>query len=467
MYLNYVIYGIYGRLPIILQNLAISCYGLLLYFQRYGRYYRRFLRIYTNRNYTSGKLAKRYQDKAFTRLVRYAVLHSPYYQERYQNLDWKKITSVKDIRMLPVLTKEELKYHLNEIYTISKYRGIKFYTGGTTGKPMMVLKRKIDVQKRMAYLDAYRLSYGFAANKMRLARFIGKNIIPGNAKKHIFWRDNVVLKQRLYSSYHLKEENLPSIIKNLEQYRPAAIEGFVSCIYTLAKYMEENHLQMKFRPKVIFTTAETVLPLHREVIERVFGCPLSDQYASNEGAPFIIQCRYGQYHEALDTGIFEHIPTSGGMKLVVTSFDSFGTPLIRYDIGDQIIEQEQLNCPCGSCFPTIGGIKGRDTDVLITKSRGKVSLASLSVMVSELSKKAGNVQFIQENPDEILLKIEASEDDFSRLERDKILGHLKWYLGEDMNFHIQFVTQIEREKSGKYRMVLNRMDAEIGKGYGK
>ncbi len=449
---------LYTLCPVFMQNLAVSLYGLLIYVQRYGKTYRRYLRIYSKVDYSSCKRNRELQNKRFIRLLRYAVKYSEFYREFYKGINISEIRSVEDIGKLPILTKEVFKENLNRIYTIPARKGILLHTGGTTGIPIRILIRRCDLQKRIAYLDAFKLEYGFQANRMRCARFTGKNIILKEPSNHIYWRDNYISKQRYYSTYHLINNNMIHYVNNLNAYRPEAIDGFVSAIYRIAKYIHDNHITLNFTPKAVFTTSETVLPIHREMIEKVFHCPLRDQYASNDGAPFIKQCRYGAYHENIDTGVFEHLETTRGVKLIVTSFFSYGTPLIRYDIGDYIVESEKRVCPCQACHPIISGIDGRTTDVLRTKSRGNIGQSSLSMLISELPDRFEQLQLIQMDRQRIQVKVVMKED--ARLETDQKLlrDKLISYLGKDMEFTFERVSAIEREKSGKFRLIINRME---------
>lgn len=454
---NKLLLKLYAVCPIFLQNIFISIYGLVLYRQRYTKTYRRYLRYYTSHKPVDSQEEKRRQNKRFLRLLSYTVKSSPFYQEFYKGIDLSKIKSTKDIVLLPILTKACLKENLENIYTVPQKKAQCHYTGGTTGIPMAVRKRKTDVQKRMAYLDAYKRDFGFLNLKMRSARFFGKNIIPISPKKNIYWRKNIFLKQRLYSTYYLKQENLNYYVRDLNRFRPQSLDGFVSSIYTIAKYIDENNISLTFCPKAVFTTAETVLPYQRELIERVFRCPLSDQYASNEGAPFIIQCTAGHYHEAIDTGVFEHIKTPEGVKLLVTSFDTYGTPLIRYDIGDYILEAGDKSCPCGSCFPVIGGIIGRASNYLVTKSRGKVTPVQLSVLIAEFPQSIEQVQFLQKSKDLIWIKCSAkapfSKEAYNRI----ILEKVRAYLGEDIRYKITWGNTLDRAPSGKFQLILNQM----------
>lgn len=71
------------------------------------------------------------------------------------------------------------------------------------------------------------------------------------------------------------------------------------------------------------------------------------------------------------TGVFEVVdenmqPAQEG-EILVTSFTTEGTPLIRYRIGDRItLIPKDKQCACGSCFPLVEKIEGRSTDYIFS-----------------------------------------------------------------------------------------------------
>ncbi|MFV0342987.1 MAG: hypothetical protein ACK5JH_08830 [Anaerocolumna sp.] len=449
---------IYGKSPVFIQNIGITIYGIKIFLERYTGKYKQYYKFYNGRVHKSKKMEEEIQNRKFLKILYYAKENSPFYRDFYKNIDLTKIKTVKDINVLPILSKEILKQNYDRIFTIKKREGLTFYTGGTTGTPISVRKRRIDVQKRMAYLDAYKQNFGFINNRMPSARFFGKNIIPYPPKNSIYWRKNYIAKQRLYSTYYLQDENLIHYIQDLNRFKPVAIDGFPSAIYTVAKYILDHNIELSFKPKAVFTTSETLLPIYRYTIEKAFHCTVSDQYASNEGAPFIIQCEFGGYHEAIDTGVFEHIPTEFGVKLLVTGFDTYGTPLIRYDIGDLIRMADNKTCRCKSKHPLIGGVIGRDSNYLVCKSKGRISLSQLSVIISELPGAINEMQFLQKTRDTIHVKVVLNDlnvqDKIIELIKQKLIS----YLGEDMYFLIDITKTIERTQSGKFQLIINQME---------
>ena len=89
-----------------------------------------------------------------------------------------------------------------------------------------------DLQRRMAYLDHFKAQHGFVSGKMRRASLACENC-PRWSNKKSFWRDNISIKQRLYSGYHCKGDNIPFYVDNLNKFKPLALDGLPSSIYEI------------------------------------------------------------------------------------------------------------------------------------------------------------------------------------------------------------------------------------------
>ncbi len=449
---------VYGISPIWMQNIMITAYGRKLAVKRYSGIYEQELRRLSTRDISNVSEQKRIQNERFLELLHYALKYCPFYKDFYKDVDISRIKTVEDIHLLPVLEKETLRQNIQKVYTTEDVPYGYAMTGGTTGKSLVVKMTREDGQKRMAYLDWFKSMYGFTMGKDRHARFNGKDIIPLGQKSKIFWRDNKAVNQRIYSSFYTSEENMKFYVDNLNEFKPTEMDGFVSTMYEIAKYMKDNHLKPAFTPVAIFPTSETVLQVHRDVLEDVFGCKLRDQYASSEGAPFIVEFPDGYMHECLDTGVFEHIKTDNGTKLLVTSFTTHGTPLIRYDIGDNIIECTDEDHPDSSIgFPAIRGIDGRQADALYSEERGHISNANMSNVIKHLPNSIVNIQFVQDRIDHILIRVVVDKARYDKKGEKHIVEEMSMRFGENMKYDIEYVDHIERTKGGKYRMIINNI----------
>jgi len=450
---------IYKSSPIWLQNKLISLYGVKLAKQRYGRIYQQELDRLKKRDFSDINEQRTIQNKMFLDFLDYALTYSPFYKEFYKNVNLDSIKSVNDIHLLPILDKETLRRNMNDIYTTENVPYGYSMTGGTTGKSLVVKSTIKDDQIRMAYLDWFKSMYGFTMTKDRHARFNGKDIIPLRQKSKVFWRDNKAVNQRIYSSFYTSEDNIKYYVDNLNEFKPIEMDGFVSTMYDIAKFMKDHDLKPDFTPAAIFPTSETVLQIHRDILEDVFGCKVRDQYASSEGAPFIIEFPDGYMHECLDTGVFEHIKTDRGTKLLVTSFTTHGTPLIRYDIGDNIIECTEDDHPDANIgFPAIKAIDGRKADSLYSEERGHISNANMSNVIKHLPNSIINIQFVQDRIDHILIRIVVDEERYDKKSEKHIFEEMAIRFGEKMSYDIEYVDKIERTTGGKMRMIINNVN---------
>ena len=450
---------IYSMSPIWLQNFLISSYGRRLARDRYRGIYSQEIERLKKRDISNSIVQRDIQNRMFLDFLKYAVTYSPFYSEFYKDVDLNQIKSVDDISLLPILDKEILRQNMKKVYSTEDVPYSYAMTGGTTGKSLVVKTTIEDWQKRMAYLDWFKSMYGFTMTKDRHARFNGKNIIPLGQKSKIFWRDNSSIYQRIYSSFFTSEENMKFYVENLNEYKPMEMDGFVSTMYDIAKYMKDNGLKPSFTPVAIFPTSETVMQFHRDMLEEVFKCKVRDQYASSEGAPFIIEFPDGYMHECLDTGVFEHLKTEHGTKLIVTSFTTHGTPLIRYDIGDNIIECTDVDTPDATIgFPAIKAIDGRIADSLYSEERGHISNANMSNVIKHLPNSIINIQFVQDRIDHITIRAVVDKRCYDKSGEKHIFEEMAIRFGNKMTYDIEYVDEIERTKGGKFRMIINKIN---------
>lgn len=433
-----------------------SAYGYKIKRERFKNTYYDHLEFLQKFNAYSDEEQKRYQFQELLKLIKYSAEHSLFYRKLYDGIDLNQLKNINDLKKLPIVTKEMLRQNINDVISIQKDIGIDSKTGGTTGKSLTVYYTKEDNQKRMATLDYFKMLHGFENIKMKRATFNGKHIIPLNQRQKSFWRYNAAIKQMVYSSFHLTEENIPYYIESLNKYKPESIDGFISSIYDIASYIQRKGLKLEFVPKVIFPTSETVTQEYRQLIEKVFNCKVRDQYASSEGAPFVWECKCGKLHYDISSGIIENIGDSN--EILVTSFTTYGTPLIRYKIGDSMeFEDENIKCECGIKTPLIKSIQGRAIDFLYTSQGAKVYLGNVSNIFKNVPNSIAKAQLIQTSLTNLLVKV-VVDNVFDDEHLSILMGEVKHKFGNDMNVEFERVDDIPREKSGKYKLIVNQVE---------
>ena len=446
---------IYKILPDFLQGILISTFNLLAYKERYGGRYSPYLKLFKDNRSLPRTELESIQKKRFTEFLYSSKQKSRFYKDY-------NLVQLEDISKLPILKKEQLRQNIEDVVTIAKKDGIVSKTGGTTGKSLEIIFTKENMQERFAMLDDFRSRLGYELGK-KTAWFSGKNLLTSkDLKKNRFWKTDLLHKVRYYSTFHIKDEYLKYFVQDLIRYQPEFLVGFPSTILEIAKYGLKNGYDFPANTiKAVFPTAETITAEMRETIEKFFKTKMYNQYASSEGAPFIFECKNRNLHLELQSGVFEVLdeagnPTQSG-RLVVTSFTTEGTPLIRYDIGDSItLEDPDLVCTCGNNNPMVKEILGRIDDFVYSPETGKINLGNVS---NTLKDTHGIVRFqaIQDELLKIKLKVIRDESEYTTEVEKKFIQNWRDRIGCQMELEIEYVDEIPVEASGKFRIVKNNI----------
>lgn len=451
---------LYTRLPGFINNLFVSGYNYVEYRKRYSGDYNNYKKIFEENDNLSLEELKRIQFLKLIELLNHAKVKSSFYSEIFKGINFNNFTSVSDLRGLPIIDKETLRTNITDILTINKSEAVPVKTGGTTGKSLVVYYSKEDVQFGFALLDHFRSKYGYSLGK-KTAWFSGKSLLNQNdIKKNIFWKTDYLYKVRYYSTFHIQQKNLEYYIADLIKFKPLFLVGFPSSINEIAAYgLRNNTVFPEGIVKAIFPTAETFTLEIRNNIETFFKAKAYDQYASSEGAPFIFECSKGRLHMELQSGVFEVLDENNESakegNMIVTSFRTFGTPLIRYDIGDGLVLSDD-SCDCGNNNPLIQKLIGRNTDYVYSPETGKITLVNFA----NATKGAEGIikfQIIQNSLDAILIKIVRDTKLYQSGQENIFMTNLRDRVGVKMKIELSYVHDIETEASGKFRLIKNSL----------
>lgn len=446
---------IYDRSPILIQNVLTTIKGYQLKKQRYNRLYYKYL------NYFKSIVDVFVEEqKQINKLLIHLKYNIPYYKKHLDGIPDEQLNEEVLVN-LPIISKEVLRRDISKLVNINHGEIFKVTTGGTTGKSLNVYFDREDFAKRMAYLDYFKQSHGIKPFSKR-ASFTGKEIIPYRQKSNVYWRYNSAINQMLYSGFQVSEKNIPYYIKSLNKFKPEAIDGFPTSIYRIAKYINLNRIKLDFKPVCIFPTAETLLDKYREEIERAFNCPVRNQYASSEGAPFITECREGRLHLNIETGFFNFKSFNKEenlYELLVTSFLNYTTPIVQYKIGD-IVEYNKVQqpCECGNKSDYVEKILGRQSDYLVSKVNGRITSANMSNVYKDAPNSIIACQFVQEKMDEVIVNAVIDNDIFKDTDKENIINSLKYRFGETVSVKFNLVEEIPKERSGKTLFLKNLLD---------
>jgi phenylacetate-CoA ligase len=139
-------------------------------------------------------------------------------------------------------------------------------------------------------------------------------------------------------------------------------------------------------------------------------------------------------------------------------------PLIRYQVGDVAVRGPAQACRCGRALERLGGIHGRDTDVVFTPS-GNHLTAHFFAGVLELCPEVATLQVVQEEASSIVVRVVLAREYRPPADwRGRVISALKERGAQELRIDVEVVEDIPRSPSGKRLFVINKLLSEIAIG---
>ena len=453
---------IYYSSPLLLQNIFVSIYGFKLFYERYACNPKSWEVFLDNSEKFTKPEVKAYQEKSFVTIARHAINSVPYYKKwaSEQGILSRDILNIKQLREFPVVEKEEVRRR-PEFFISDNYKNIKklikLSTSGTTGTPVTIFCDGKTRSKHYAFFSRLRKWHGLNSRSRRATLF-GRMILLADQNKPPFWRYDIAQCNLLMSSYHLSMENIIHYYRKLIEYKPEEIIGYPSSLYQIAQFINTRGLA-SVKPKMLVTTAETLLEYQRVAIEQAFQAKVIDQYGCTEMAFFAATCKMGTMHIHPEHGLIETIDPEGNPVTgspgdsVVTGFINHVMPLIRYRIGDRLtLAPEGQACACGSSFPIISQVEGRIDDIIYRRDGTPVG------RLDPVFKGGGHIhssKIIQDEWGDVIVLVKPAEG-FGDTEKIWLHGELQKRLGGDVVIKVVIVDDIPKGKNGKFKSVESR-----------
>lgn len=459
---------VYDYLPVSLQNYVISMYGKKIKKERFVEEYNEWCKFLEKSQYFTINELEEYQNERLKIIIAYAFNYVPYYTAIFNKLRLtpKDIKTKEDLQKLPVLEKDDIRKNFKDLISAeSKDKRLKAgHTSGTTGSPLEILwDRNIDILHNVA-IWRHRNWAGFKFGE-RYASLLGRVVVPIKQNKPPFFRINKHWNQYLFSSFHLKSQNLSHYIEMFEKNNIRYMEAYPSTAYILAKYLEQ--IDSYYNMKSIVTSSETLLPIQREVIEKRFKCKVYDYYGMAERVMFSGECeKQNGHHMHMEYGLTEivdnenmQVPNGNYGNLVLTGLHNFAMPLIRYKIGD-VTAIKKSKCKCGRTLPLLESVTTKAEDIVVTKDGRLIS----SSVLTHPFKPMHNIlksQIIQDDYNQLVIKI-VKRPGYTDSDTDLLIKSMKERTGDEMNIHVEFVDDIPRNNRGKYRWVVSKLPLTFG-----
>lgn len=445
----------YNRLPAPFQDLVCSAYGMQEAWRRRGSPSgtRRSMELAEDlhRNASTRKqvVENRLSNILSLASTLPAYSHAPAYDRnrsaRDQLADW------------PMMTKPELRAAPERFLTRPVRRSdIRTTTSGTTGTPLTIWQPRSVTLELFRSVDLMRSWHGVGTTGRR-ASFTGKVAVPLESSR--IWRLNAAGRQIVLSQYHLNARNIVEYHNALNMWSPVVLDGYTSNLLDLARLLEEAGLYNTI--PLVVTTCETLSLGGRQLLARVFGGSIVDQYATSEHASLAAECPRGQRHVFENVGIIEVVDDDGdpcppgevGRLLLTTTTNSL-MPLVRYEVGDTGALDEDVSCGCGRSTPVLQNIAGRTDDTIMSPSGVPVAIFAFNLLRG--LDNVSQMQVVQHSLSRFTVtSILNALEERSEYE-SAIARRFDALLGEDPVRRLQFEypDTIERTPGGKVRNVI-------------
>ena len=427
--------------------------------------------------FTPEQLNRAVQDR-LVRLLAAATASSEYY--RRLNLGRRPGESAFDwLARFPVLSRGQVREHFTELVadplrsqitspesvSAKRYDWLVVKTGGSTGVPTTVVH------------DARARDWG-RATRLYAARLCGFPL--GTPYFRLWGSEQDLLNRRASLPQRVLQGLLAEIPLNAFKAREADLRRHLETLLThpriehlmtyvdaaagLAQFIQDQHLPPP-RFKTIMACAGTVTPEFRQLLEQTFGGEVFDKYGSRECCDMACECHCHTGLHVFSPNVYLEIVDASGRscppgttgRLLVTLLNNTLFPMIRYEVGDMAAWAGSALCMCGSSFPRIQSLQGREDDMLLTEDGTLQS----SVFVRHFVGVSLNRQLIREWQLEqtgrthfvfryIPLRQEGLADNLARLRES-----FQLVFGRSATIELQPVNEIPPAATGKVRWIIN------------
>jgi len=375
-------------------------------------------------------------------ILEFASTHTKYYSK-----------FGKELKNYPILTKDILRKELNNLKSddLDKRKWFFNTSGGSTGEPVRFIQDMEFryIQRKIAYEQKSWTGYEFGEFMIKL--WGNEKEILSDKKNYkamiLDWLKNV----KFLNSYRLTPQLIEKYLEFIKDNPPKLLLSYIQSIYQIAKYIKDNNLKAPNIP-AIMTTAGTLYPNHKKLIEEIFNARVFNRYGSREVGN--IACSKGKEKLYVTKYVWVEVLTEDGKikengkgELLITSLSNYAMPLIRYKIGDMGEIETKNN------KQIIKKLYGRDVDMFKTKDGNFVDGEYFSDLFY-FKDWVYKYQVIQKDYDYIVVKIATSKP--NKKDMEFIEKGIKKAMGS-CKVEFQIVDDIPQLKSGKFRYTISEI----------
>lgn len=393
-----------------------------------------------------------------------AYERSPYYRASFDcaGLRPSGIHRPEDIRVLPIIDKQVINRHRDELLTVDPTTGGLDYvaTGGSGGEPMRFLIGKDRSAIEYAHLARAWMRVGFA-HGITKAVLRGQVLAAvGDGMHHTY---DPLLRNHGYSNFHLDEGTMARYLEHISGIGPCFLHTYPSTLAILVRFMKRQDIKAPANILGLLLESENVYDADRSAAEEIFGVRYFSSYGHSEKLVMAAECEHSSdYHVFPTYGYFELVDVAGDPvtepgqegEIVGTGFINRAMPFIRYRTGDYATYVGEGCAACGRQHTVIRKVRGHNTmERLVAKDGSSIPYSAVNVHDNTFENVL-QFQFLQEEPGRAILRLIPAN---SHLNPDELVRKLEQRLQGRVELSPLLVDEIKLTPRGKSIFVDQRV----------
>ncbi|WP_225748733.1 hypothetical protein [Paraeggerthella sp. Marseille-Q4926] len=390
--------------------------------------------------------ARIFEKHYLNEILSHATSHSQFY---------KKFNKCKSLSDFPIVDKQTLKDHWDEI-VVNDYADLPDscikYTSGSTGTPFKMVMDRYKHCRWIAGNKVFRSNVGVPSHTKTV--FISETVADKNIPQERMDRDNVYYIDCKY----FDDEEFGKVLAYLRSNNVQTITALSSLLERFARYVISGKAPAwtgEF--KAVFSVSETLKDFTRSTLAEYFHCPVYVLYANEENGVLAVEdgsgfgCRANTADFFLEVlSMNSDMPAKDGEigRLVITDYFNKAFPVIRYENGDLVAKK---TTPDGRVYIT--DIAGRRVDALYTTD-GRLVHFFNAISFLEPLMDIKQFQIIQEDYFHFTWKLNTKNHSYEEM----ITSECRKLFGQDSLYSFEYVDDIPKLRSGKFRMTVCNID---------